>query len=47
MGSGGVGCCRPWVMRCEFWVLVGHAMVGPICMVVVVVVVVVVVCYIY
>ena len=34
MGSGSVGCCRLWVMRCEFWVSVGHAMVGPVCMVV-------------
>ena len=51
--GGGVGCCRPWVMACEFWVLVAHAMVGPVYMVVgqfgmvVVVVVVMVVCCIY
>ena len=31
VGSGGVGCCRPWV-GCEFWVSVGHAMVDPVCM---------------
>ena len=31
VGSGGVGCCRPWV-GCEFWVFVGHAMVDPVCM---------------
>ena len=29
-----MGCCRLWVMRCEFWVSVGHAMVGSVCMVV-------------
>jgi len=41
-------------MACEFWVLVAHAMVGPVCMVVgyfgmvvVAVVVVTVVCCIY
>ena len=32
--GGGVGCYRAWAMGCEFWVLVGHAMLHLVCMVV-------------
>ena len=29
-----MGCYRAWVMGCEFWVLVGHAMLRLVCIVV-------------